>query len=202
MNDNFNPNNHISIAKQVIEKEAESLNILSQNIPKNFEILVEDILKHSKIGGKLIISGIGKSGNIAQKISASLVSTGTKSIFLHPSEASHGDLGIIDSKDIVIMLSNSGETKELFDIVSFCLKNKIKMALMTMNPESKIAQNCNYILNIPIVEEASDIKAPTSSSTMMIALGDALVVALHKYKGFTSKHFKEFHPGGKLGQIL
>lgn len=186
-------------AKEVISQEIESLNKLLDSMPKDFEKVV-DILLNMK--GRFIVSGIGKSGYIANKISASIASTGTFSSFVHPAEASHGDLGMISKDDVVMLLSNSGGTKELGDIINYCKRHSICLIAMTMKEDSMLAQNANYLLNIPKVSEASSIAAPTSSALMMLALGDALMVALYESKGFTRDDFKMLHPGGKIGANL
>lgn len=189
----------IKTAKKVIKDEMISLELLANNFPKDFEQIISEIY-NSK--GRVIISGIGKSGYIGQKISASLSSTGTRSFYIHPAEASHGDLGMIDENDIVILLSNSGETKELFDIINYCKRFSIKLIGMTMREDSILALNSDYLLNIPVVKEASVIDAPTSSTTMMLALGDAIMVSLCELRGFTKDDFKIYHPGGKLGSQM
>jgi arabinose-5-phosphate isomerase len=145
---------------------------------------------------------MGKSGYIARKISSSLSSTGTPSFFVHPGEASHGDLGMITKQDIVIMLSNSGETKELSDTITYCEKYNIPIIGMTMNSGSTLAKSCDYLLLIPEFKEASSVSAPTTSAMVMLALGDALAVCLHEAKGFSSDDFRKFHPGGTLGKRL
>lgn len=186
-------------ARKVIEAEAEALKLLAQNIPDDFTKLVERILS---LRGRLILSGIGKSGYIARKIAASFASTGTPAMYIHPAEASHGDLGMIAEDDIVILLSNSGETKEIFDIVNYCKRFGTEIVAMTMKAESTLAKNSNYVLNIPHAPEASVVDAPTTSALMMLSLGDALMVAVYDAKGFTKENFKLLHPGGKIGANL
>lgn len=186
-------------ARKVIEAEAEALKLLAQNIPDDFTKLVERILS---LRGRLILSGIGKSGYIARKIAASFASTGTPAMYIHPAEASHGDLGMIAEDDIVILLSNSGETKEIFDIVNYCKRFGTEIVAMTMKAESTLAKNSNYLLNIPNAPEASVVDAPTTSALMMLSLGDALMVAVYDAKGFTKENFKLLHPGGKIGANL
>lgn len=191
--------NFEKIATDVIEKELAGLSLLKASMPKDFENAASAI---SSMKGRLIVSGIGKSGYIGQKISASFSSTGTRSFYIHPAEASHGDLGMIGDEDIVLLLSNSGETKELLDIISYCKRFSIPIVGMTMQQDSVLARSSTYILNIPIAEEASSVNAPTTSSTMMLALGDALVVSVHEHKGFSREDFAIYHPGGKLGASL
>ncbi|MDG1436657.1 MAG: KpsF/GutQ family sugar-phosphate isomerase [Rickettsiaceae bacterium] len=191
---------HLNIAKTVIEKEAKALEHLANNLPADFEPLVNHILALKK--GRVILVGMGKSGYIAKKIAASLASTGTPSFYVHPSEASHGDLGMITVDDLVIMLSNSGETQELFDTINYCKKYKISMSSITMNEKSTLAINSNFLLLLPKQPEASALPAPTTSAIMTLSIGDALVTALHKAREFMPNDFKIFHPGGKIGSSL
>ncbi len=190
---------YVNYAQEALSKEIEGLKALHGNLPADFDNVAEAIFKCK---GRLIVSGIGKSGYIGQKISSSLASTGTRSFYIHPAEASHGDLGMIGEEDIVLLLSNSGETKELLDIISYCKRFSIIIIGMTMQIDSILAKNSTYLLNIPFAEEASCIDAPTTSSTMMLVLGDALVVALHKHRGFSKDDYAVFHPGGKIGAGL
>lgn len=190
---------YINFAKSTIEKEILGLNTLLTNLPSDFEKAAKAIISNK---GRLVVSGIGKSGYIGQKISASLASTGTRSFYIHPAEASHGDLGMISDEDIVMLLSNSGETKELLDIISYCKRFSIPIIGITMQTSSVLAKSSTYLLNIPHAEEASSVNAPTTSSTMMLVLGDALTVAVHSMKGFTKDDYAIFHPGGKLGASL
>ncbi len=194
-----NINSIIKIVREVLHQEIYGLEQLVNNLPIK---LGEVILEINNMQGKLITSGIGKSGYIARKIAASFSSIGTVSIYVHPAEASHGDLGIINDKDLVILLSNSGETKELLDIVNYCKRFKIKLVTMTMNPNSTIAKTSDFVLNIPKISEASLVDAPTTSALMMLALGDAIMVSVQELKGFTKENFQIFHPGGKIGASL
>ncbi len=186
-------------AKRVISEEAHALKILESQLPNDFSAVIDSILKTT---GRVIIVGIGKSGYIARKLASSLASTGTPAFYIHPSEASHGDLGMITKSDIVFMLSNSGETKELVDTINYCKRFSIKMVAMTMNPDSNLAKNSDFLLTIPTIKEASLISAPTTSALMMLALGDAITISLHEAKGFTKDDFLTFHPGGKIGNNL
>jgi len=188
-----------TIAKRVILSESESLVELSNNLPSDFDNIVEYIINFK---GRIILTGIGKSGYIAHKIAASFASTGTAAFYLHPAEASHGDLGMVTGDDLVIMLSNSGETKELFDIMKYCKRFAIKVVAMTMNINSTIATNSDFLLLIPTTQEASHIAAPTTSSLIMLSLGDALITAVHEAKGFSNDDFRIYHPGGKIGTNL
>lgn len=190
---------YLKFAKKVFESEIDGLNLIKNNLPKDFEATANAI---SNLKGRLVVSGIGKSGYIGQKISASFASTGTRSFYVHPAEASHGDLGMIGDDDIVLLLSNSGETKELLDIINYCKRFSIPIIGMTMQVESLLAKNSKYILSIPQAKEASSVNAPTTSSTMMLALGDALMVAVHESKSFSKEDFAVNHPGGKLGAAL
>ena len=189
----------LNSAKKVIESELLGLQTLLKNFPKDFEKVVHLIIANK---GRLVISGIGKSGYIANKIAASFASTGTPAIYIHPAEASHGDLGMIHKDDVVMLLSNSGETNEIMDIISYCKRFHIPIIAMTMKPSSMLAQSGDYLLNIPQVDEASALSAPTTSSLLMLALGDALMVSVYEAKGFTKDDYKMFHPGGKIGANL
>jgi len=189
----------LNSAKRVIENELEGLKALIEHFPQDFEKVVDLILQNK---GRLILSGIGKSGYIANKIAASCASTGTPAIYIHPAEASHGDLGMIHRDDIVMLLSNSGETNEIMDMISYCKRFHIPIIAVTMKTESMLALASDYLLNIPQLEEASALSAPTTSSLLMLALGDALMVSVYEAKGFTKDDYKLLHPGGKIGANL
>lgn len=191
--------NFYKTAQRVIQEEAIALSILESHIPRDFSKVVKSILR---LKGRLIILGIGKSGYIARKIAASFASTGTPAFYIHPAEASHGDLGMITQSDMVFMLSNSGESRELFDTINYCKRFAIKIIAATMNPDSTLAKNSDFLLTIPTIKEASLLSAPTTSALMMLALGDAIMVSLHEAKGFSKDNFLTFHPGGKIGAIL
>ncbi len=152
--------------------------------------------------GRVIISGMGKSGHVANKIAATFASTGTPSFFIHPGEASHGDLGMIAAQDVVILLSNSGETKELRDIIFYCKRFSIPIIGIVRRAESELAKNSTVALVLPEAPEATQINAPTTSTTMMLAIGDAIAVSLIEAKNFDSQNFGVFHPGGKLGSAF
>ena len=153
--------------------------------------------------GRTIVTGMGKSGHVARKIAATLASTGTSALYVHPGEASHGDLGMISDDDVVIALSNSGETPELGDIIGYCGRFDIPLIGMTSGAGSTLESASNICLLVPKSPEACGItKAPTTSTTQMLALGDALCVALLRQKGFSARDFHTFHPGGKLGAAL
>lgn len=187
------------IAQQIILEEIKGLQLLLNHIPQDFSQAVERIIN---LSGRVVVSGIGKSGYIARKISASFASTGTPSIYVHPAEASHGDLGMIAQNDIVVLLSNSGETNEILSIINYCKRFGISIIGITMREDSTLALASDYLLNIPTVNEASTIDAPTTSAMMMLALGDALMVAVYDAKGFSQDDFKILHPGGKIGANL
>lgn len=190
---------YLRAAREAIIEQSEALKCLANAIPNDFLDLIDYILK---LDGRVIMIGMGKSSYIAKKIAASLASTGTPTFFIHPGEASHGDLGMITEKDMVIMLSNSGETKELFDTINYCKRYNIKIAAITMQENSTLAQNSDFVLKLPSQKETSSIAAPTTSALMSLSLGDAIVTALHDAKGFSKEDFKLFHPGGKIGANL
>ena len=196
----------IQNARRVLNTEIDGLNKLSTMIDESFSAAVETInIMKNKPGnpGRLIVAGIGKSGHVARKIAATLASTGTPSFFVHPGEASHGDLGMVTDNDVVLMLSNSGENSELSDIIHYTRRYGIALISITSNAESTLATHSDICLLLPKVPEAClNGLAPTTSTTMMIALGDALAVALLDRMGLTLEQYKVFHPGGKLGQRL
>jgi arabinose-5-phosphate isomerase len=191
---------HIKHAREVIAIETQSLELLSKHIDKQFEQAIDAILKTK---GRLVVTGVGKSGIIGKKISATLSSTGTPSMFLHPVEAFHGDLGMLRKEDIVLAISYSGETEELLKIIPYFRQNKIKLIGMSGNPTSTLATHSDFHLNIKIEKEACPLElAPTSSTTATLVLGDAIAVALMKARQFKSEDFARFHPGGSLGRRL
>ena len=153
--------------------------------------------------GRIIITGMGKSGHIGRKIAASLASTGTPSFFVHPAEASHGDLGMITEDDVVVAISNSGESRELIDILNYCKRFGIKLIAVTKNAESSLGKAGDVVLELPNNGEACPLGlAPTSSTTATLVLGDILTVGMIERKGFSKEDFNDRHPGGKLGSIL
>jgi arabinose-5-phosphate isomerase len=192
-------NKDIASAKRVFETEIAGLKALEDWLDNKF-IEAVDILHSLK--GRVILSGMGKSGHIGKKIAATMASTGTPAMFVHPGEASHGDLGMITQDDAVILLSNSGETAELKDIITYCGRFKIPLIGMVRRSTSVLVNASNVALVLPEVPEACHINAPTTSTTMMLALGDALAVALLERRGFTGDDFNVFHPGGKLGSAF
>lgn len=190
----------LSLARKTIHTEALALKHLEQTLGDDFVCAVELIL-HSR--GKLVVTGMGKSGLIGRKIAATLASTGTPSFFLHPGEAFHGDLGMISPEDTVLALSYSGETDEILKIVPFIHTNGNKLISMTGNPESTLARNSDVHLDVAVRHEACILHlAPTTSTTAQIAMGDAMAVALMKLRNFTSIDFARLHPGGSLGRRL
>ena len=190
----------LAAMKRTIEIERNGLAALEDAIGDTAVTVVEKI---SKIAGRLACVGVGKSGHVARKIAATLASTGTRAYYVHPAEASHGDLGMISTEDAVLALSKSGETKELSDIIAYCRRFSVPLIGMTTNPESTLAKNSDYLLLVPDAEEAcGETRAPTTSTTLMMAYGDALAVALIEQRGFTAMDFKRFHPGGALGAAL
>ncbi|RYE06408.1 MAG: KpsF/GutQ family sugar-phosphate isomerase [Rickettsiaceae bacterium] len=190
---------YLDIASRVIKQEAKALTVLADSLPQDFQQLVDYIINFK---GKVFLTGIGKSGYIARKIAASMSSTGTVAFYIHPTEASHGDLGMITTQDLVIILSTSGESRELLSVLDYCVNLKIKVAVMTMNSKSSIAKRSDFLLDIPLIKEASLLSAPTTSTIMLLAMGDALTVALQETKNFSNEDYLLFHPGGKIGANL
>jgi arabinose-5-phosphate isomerase len=188
------------VAEEVFRIEANEILGLSNFLTGDFERAVEAVFESK---GKFIISGMGKSGIIGKKIAATLASTGTPSFFLHPGEAYHGDLGMIEKEDTVLLISNSGETDEVLKLIPF-LKSQGNITIsMSGNPESTLGINTNYHLNIAIKKEACPLSlAPMSSTTATLVMGDAIAVALMKLRNFKDEHFAKFHPGGSLGKRL
>jgi arabinose-5-phosphate isomerase len=190
-----------SIGQNVIDIEIKALKLLKKSINRNqFETAINFLYKTT---GKIIISGIGKSGHIASKISSTLSSVGSSSFFLHPSEANHGDLGMITKKDCMILISNSGESSELINLILFCKKINIPIVSITSEEKSTLAKQSSAVLLIPKSVEACPLElAPTSSTTCTLVIGDALAITLLRKRRFTSKDFLKLHPGGKLGRLL
>jgi len=190
----------ISSALKVIEIESNAVKSLTNQIKSDFEDLCSNILNAQ---GKLILMGIGKSGHIAQKISATLSSTGTASFFIHPTEAAHGDLGMIDKEDSILILSNSGETKEIIEILPALKRSTANIFTLTNNNQSTIAKAGTINLIIKADEEACPLDlAPTSSTTIALVFGDALAIALLEARGFSKDDFAKSHPAGQLGKKL
>lgn len=192
--------NAIQVARRVIDTEIEGLLALSQGLGSDFSAVLTRL---QDLKGRTIMVGVGKSGHVARKIAATLASTGTPALFVHPTEASHGDMGMITVDDAVIALSRSGETKELADIIAYCKRFGVPLIAMTNHKSSTLGKAANYTLQLPDTPEACAVTgAPTTSTTLQMALGDALAVALLEARGFTAGDFKTFHPGGTLGAQL
>ena len=190
----------LKIAKEVFISEETALKDSAKILGENF---VKAVTLVSKSGGRLVVVGIGKSGHIGRKISATLASTGTPSFFVHPTEALHGDLGMITASDIVLALSFSGETEELSKILTPLKKEKVKIIALTGHKNSTLGKMADICLEVKIKREACPYNlAPTSSTTAMLALGDALAICLMKIKNFHKEDFAFFHPGGTLGKLL
>lgn len=187
----------IAVGRALLAQEVKGLEALSAALDYHFVAAVELI---SSLKGRLIVSGMGKSGHIARKIAATMASTGTPAFFVHPGEASHGDLGMVTKDDGLLLLSNSGETSELRDMVAYSRRFAIPLIAMVRRETSMLVEAADVALILPETPEASPTGAPTTSTTMMLALGDAIAVALIERQGFTAEDFQTFHPGGKLGQ--
>ena len=194
------PQSHIAVGIRVLRDEAAGLQALADTIGTEFAKAVDLILAAE---GRIIVSGMGKSGHIARKIAATFASTGTPAHFVHPGEASHGDLGMIVSGDVVIILSNSGETPEIGDLVAHSRRFGIPLIGMASRPDSTLIRAADVGLVLPAVPEACGVGiVPTTSTTLMLALGDALAIALMESREFTPENFRTYHPGGKLGAKL
>ncbi|WP_281981210.1 KpsF/GutQ family sugar-phosphate isomerase [Thalassorhabdomicrobium marinisediminis] len=190
----------IDTARRVIRCEAEALSTLAEGLDDSLSDAVDLILNAT---GRIIISGIGKSGHIARKIAATLASTGTPAHFVHPAEASHGDLGMVTRGDVVLAISNSGEAPELANLLAYTQRFGIPLLAITSRPDSTLAQQADITLLMPRLDEACGTGVvPTTSTTMTLALGDALAVALMEHRAFSAENFRDFHPGGKLGAQL
>ncbi|WP_299847121.1 KpsF/GutQ family sugar-phosphate isomerase [uncultured Roseovarius sp.] len=194
------PKTPTQIAYDVLSIEGDALQKMRDSLPDTFDAVIETLLQ---VRGRVIVSGMGKSGHIAAKIAATMASTGTPAQTVHPGEASHGDLGMITSDDAVILISNSGETRELADIIAHTRRYAIPLIAITKKASSTLGTQADFLLQLPDAPEACGIgMAPTTSTTCTIALGDALAVALMKLRGFERENFLAFHPGGTLGAQL
>jgi len=190
----------LSTARQVFEIEGSAVLALGERLNQSFVSAVDAIL-HCE--GRVVVTGVGKSGHIARKVAATLASLGTPSIFLHAVEASHGDFGIIRTEDIVVVVSKSGETREILQLVQMLRSRSVKIIAITSDPHSNLARYSDIVLEVPVHREADHINlAPTASTTASLAMGDALAIAVAKERGFTEKDFALFHPGGTLGRRL
>ncbi|MCU0826789.1 MAG: KpsF/GutQ family sugar-phosphate isomerase [Tabrizicola sp.] len=190
----------LATGRRVIRREAEALGVLAESLGDSFSSAI-GLLMAAK--GRIIVSGMGKSGHIARKIAATFASTGTPAHFVHPAEASHGDLGMVAEGDVLIVLSNSGETPELADILAHAKRFGIPLIGVASRDGSTLMRQADVAILLPLVPEACEKGiVPTTSTTMMLALGDALAIALMEHRAFTPDHFRMFHPGGKLGARL
>lgn len=190
----------LSVGRRVIAREADALGILANALDDRFAAAAEMIMAAK---GRVIVSGMGKSGHVARKIAATLASTGTPAHFVHPAEASHGDLGMLTKGDVALVLSNSGETVELADIIAHSRRFGIPLIAVASRYDSTLVRQADVAIILPNAPEACETGiVPTTSTTMALALGDALAIALMEHRSFTPDHFRLFHPGGKLGAKL
>lgn len=190
----------IACAKRTIDMEIEAVRAMETSFDKNLSKAL-DLLEN--ISGRIIVTGMGKSGHIGTKVAATFASTGTPAFFVHPAEASHGDLGMLTENDVVIAISNGGESKELSDIIIYCKRYGIPLIAITKNPESSLGKAGDILLKLPDYREACPLgMAPTTSTTATLVLGDVLAVCLMERKGFSKLDYKRRHPGGKLGAML
>lgn len=193
-------NRDLMAARRVLQHASDAIGAISTSLNGEFSRAIDTILS---ISGRVIVSGMGKSGHVGRKIAATLASTGTPALFLHPAEASHGDLGMVTRTDALLMLSNSGETAELTDLITYAKRLSIPLIGMANNAESRLLQASDVTLLLPKAQEACPMGlAPTTSTTMMLVLGDALAVALMERRGFSADQYRDFHPGGSLGRKL
>jgi arabinose-5-phosphate isomerase len=194
------PFDAISVGRRVLAVEAEALGLLADSLDANFTRAVEVC---AELKGRIVCTGVGKSGHVGRKIAATLASTGQPAMFIHATEASHGDLGMIGPDDAVLALSKSGETRELADVVAYAKRFGIPLLAITEGVHSALGRACDILLRLPAAAEAAAaVDAPTTSTILQMAMGDALAVALLERRGFTKTDFGVFHPGGKLGSAL
>ncbi len=192
--------NILDIAKKVLTIEADAISALSERLNSDFQKAVEAVYQSK---GRVVVTGMGKSGLVGKKIAATLSSTGTPAFFLHPAEASHGDLGMVTSDDVIIAISNSGETEELIGLIPFLKRFDVKLISMSGNLASTLAKASDAAIDISVKEEACPLGiVPTASTAAAMAMGDALAIALLVKRGFNEKDFAFFHPGGSLGKKL
>ena len=190
----------LTTAKRVLELESKAIEALIHTLDENFNKVCEIILACE---GKVVVTGMGKSGHIARKIAATLASTGTPAFFIHPADASHGDLGMVSEQDLILIFSNSGETDELLTILPMLKRSSIKIIAITSNSNSKIAKHANFHILVNVKQEACPLNlAPTTSTTAALAIGDALAISLLQARGFDHKDFARYHPSGRLGKRL
>ena len=192
--------NILDIARKVLRTEADAIYALSERLENNFEKAVESIYE---CRGRVVVTGMGKSGLVGKKIAATLASTGTPAFFLHPAEAGHGDLGMVTSRDILLAISNSGETEEIVELIPFLKRFNLRLISITGNPNSTLSRMADVTLDVSVKEEACPFGiVPTASTTATMAIGDALAVALLVKKGIKEEDFAFFHPGGIIGKKL
>jgi arabinose-5-phosphate isomerase len=190
----------VAVGRRVLNIEAEALKTMAESLDETFVRAVETVFDAK---GRVVCTGMGKSGHVARKIAATLASTGTSAMFVHPAEASHGDLGMIGPDDVILALSKSGAGRELSDTLAYAKRFSIPLVAMTAVADSPLGQAADILLLLPDAPEGTaEVNAPTTSTTLQIALGDALAVALLERRGFTASDFRVFHPGGKLGAML
>ena len=190
----------VAVGRRVLAAEAEALRAQAQALGESF-VRAVDLLNAAK--GRIICTGMGKSGHVARKIAATFASTGSAALFVHPAEASHGDLGMITADDVIVALSKSGEARELADILAYAKRFGIPLIALTAAPESALGRAADAVLQLADTGEATaEVNAPTTSTTLQMALGDALAVALLERRGFRPQDFQVFHPGGKIGAML
>ena len=193
----------LQAVKTAIEKDLTGLQALRDHLDETSPQLSQAIDLISEMQGRLIITGLGKSGHVAAKLASTFSSTGTPAYFLHPSEASHGDLGMVQSSDVILALSWSGETKELSDVIGYAKRRSVPMIALTRRSDSTLARAANTVVLLPDVLEACPHNlAPTTSTLVQMAMGDAIAIALLDRRGFTEESFHGFHPGGSLGAAL
>ena len=196
----LNPAHVLSMAQEALDIEAQAVLALSRRLGAEFVAAVEALLNTQ---GRVVVMGMGKSGHVGRKIAATLASTGTPALFVHPAEASHGDLGMIEPRDTVLAISNSGESEELTIILPVLKRQGIVLVAMTGRVDSTLARHAHHVLNCGVDKEACPLTlAPTASTTAQMALGDALAVALLDARGFRAEDFARSHPGGALGRRL
>jgi arabinose-5-phosphate isomerase len=195
----------IAVGRRVLAAEADALGQLGAELDEAFARAVETLFdaQTGDKAGRIVLTGIGKSGHVARKIAATLASTGSVAMFVHATEASHGDLGMIGAGDVILALSKTGETRELADVIAYAVRFSIPLIAITAVADSALGRAADIVLRIPDAPEAADeLNAPTTSTTLQMALGDALAVALLERRGFKPQDFRVFHPGGKLGAML
>jgi arabinose-5-phosphate isomerase len=195
------PFDAVAVARRVLSVEAQALGLLADSLDDGAFANAVEVC--GRLEGRIVCTGVGKSGHVARKIAATLASTGQPALFIHATEASHGDLGMIGPADAVLALSKSGETRELADVVAYAKRFGITLLAITEAPDSALGRAADILLTLPRAPEAAEaVDAPTTSTTLQMALGDALAVALLEQRGFTRTDFRVFHPGGKLGAAL